>query len=272
MPELPEVEILGAEMRRHVVGRTLAAVAAVADQQLEVGHERLPELVGLPLLDVRRFGKRLALDFGPDLTLLTHLMLVGQWRLFPLTDDIPPDPKLSLRFQDGSCLYLHGSALRYQRLLDRADVERQPEIAALGPDALSPAFTVADFGRALARRRAGIKAMLLEQSLIGGIGNTYADESLFVAGIHPRRTASSLSPEAAARLHGAVVQVMREAIDYGGASEMAFVHLDGSKGHYQDVFRVKEREGQTCSICGGTIAKEKVAGRPTYYCPEHQRL
>ncbi len=272
MPELPEVEILGREIRQHVAGRRLSAVDAVPDQQLEVGHERLPELVGLPLVDVRRFGKRLALDFGSDLTLLTHLMLVGQWRFSGLTADIPPDPKLTLSFGDGTRLYLHGSALRYQRLLDRADVERQPEIAALGPDALSPAFLAPAFVDALARRGAGIKAVLLEQSLIGGVGNTYADEALFLAGIHPRRKSSDLSREDALRLHAAVVQVMREAIENGGASEMAFVHLDGSKGHYQDVFRVKEREGQACSICGATIVKERLGNRPTYYCPGHQRL
>lgn len=272
MPELPEVEILGREIRRNVRGRVVASVDTVADQQLEVGQERLPELAGTPLDGVRRFGKRLALDFGSDLTLLTHLMLVGQWRFSALTSDIPPDPKLTIAFRDGTRLYLHGAALRYQRLIDRDEVESQPEIAALGPDAFSPDFTAPDFAQALSRRKPGVKALLLEQSLIGGIGNTYTDEALFLAGIHPRRRASTLSPEDAVRLHDAVVRVMHEAIEHGGASEMAFVHLDGSKGHYQDFFHVKEREGQACSICGTTIVKETVAGRPTYYCPGHQLL
>ena len=272
MPELPEVEILAREIRRHVVGRTVHSVHTVADQRLEVGHDRLPALVGLSFAAVRRFGKRLALDFGPDLTLLTHLMLVGQWRFSALTDDIPPAPKLTLGFRDSTRLYLHGTALRYQRLLERTLVEEQPEIAALGPDALSAAFTAESLAEGLSQRRAGIKAVLLDQSLIGGIGNTYADESLFLARQHASRLGSSLDVDEVVRLHQAVVQVMHEAIEYGGASELAFVHLDGSKGCYQDRVRVKDREGQVCSICGGTIVKEKIAGRPTYYCPRHQRM
>ncbi|NPV08007.1 MAG: bifunctional DNA-formamidopyrimidine glycosylase/DNA-(apurinic or apyrimidinic site) lyase [Anaerolineae bacterium] len=272
MPELPEVEILARELRRYAVGRTVACVTTTPDQRLEVGHEQLPELSDQRLMDVRRFGKRLALDFSGGLSLLTHLMMVGQWRFSPLAHDVPPDPKLTIEFSDGTRLYLHGVALRYQRLLPTDEVTQQEEIQALGPDALSPGFTADGLASALAQRNAGIKAVLLEQGLIGGIGNTYADEALYLAGIHPRRPASDLTREEAIALHAAVVQVMREAIEHGGASEMAFVHLDGSKGHYQDVFRVKEREGQACSRCGSAIVKERIAGRPTYYCPGHQRL
>lgn len=272
MPELPEVEILAREMRQHVVGRTVASVRAAPDQTFEVGQEQLPALAGCKLLGIRRFGKRLALDFEGGRSLLTHLMMVGQWRYSALAPDCPPDPRIVLEFTDGTRLCLHGVALRYQHLVPTDQVETQPEIQAQGPDALSPQFTPESLAEGLARRAAGIKAVLLEQSLAGGIGNTYADEALFLAGIHPRRLASSLTREEVEALHHAVVQVLQEAIEHGGASEMAFVHLDGSKGHYQEVFRVKEREGQTCPICGATIVKEKVAGRPTYYCPGHQCL
>ncbi|MGQ9555675.1 MAG: bifunctional DNA-formamidopyrimidine glycosylase/DNA-(apurinic or apyrimidinic site) lyase [Anaerolineae bacterium] len=272
MPELPEVEILARELRQYVVGRRVQAVECTSKQRLEVGHERLPELASHCLVSVRRFGKRLSLDFDNGLSLLTHLMMVGQWRYSRLTDVIPPEAKLTLIFADGSRLYLSGVALRYQRLLPSAEVAAQEEIATLGADALSPHLNEGGLAAALAERDAAIKAVLLEQSLVGGIGNTYSDEALFLAGINPRQKAASLSREQVARLLAAIRQVMKEAIEYGGASEMAFVHLDGSKGHYQDAFRVKEREGQPCGLCGGTVVKERIAGRPTYYCPQCQPL
>ena len=272
MPELPEVEILARELGQHVVGRTVQAVEHTPEQRLEVGHERLPELAGHRLVAVRRFGKRLSLDFDHGLSLLTHLMMVGQWRYSGLTGFVPEETKLTLAFADGSRLYLSGVALRYQRLLPSAEVAVQEEIAALGADALSPDLSEEALAAALAQRDAAIKAVLLEQSLVGGIGNTYSDEALFLAGINPRQRASGLSREQVAHLLAAIRQVMSEAIVAGGASELAFVHLDGSKGHYQEVFRVKQRAGQPCGRCPGTVVKERVAGRPTYYCPRCQPL
>ncbi|MHB0875617.1 MAG: Fpg/Nei family DNA glycosylase [Anaerolineae bacterium] len=271
MPELPEVEILAGEMRRHVVGKVAVAIDPFPEQRFEAGQERLPEIVGQPLVGVRRFGKWLALDFGNGLSLLTHLMMVGQWRYSALTNTVPPDVKLTLTFADDTRLYLSGVALRFQRLLSTDEVTGQSAIAGLGPDALSPHLDVAAAAAAMRQRNAGVKALLLEQSLVGGVGNTYADEALFVAAINPKRRTATLSAEEAERLVSAIRQVMIEAIERGGASEMAFVHLDGSEGHYQDVFRVKRKAGQPCPRGdGGAIVKERVAGRPTYYCPKCQ--
>lgn len=270
MPELPEVEILARELRQHIVGRRVASVDTVPDQRLAVGQERLAELAGRRVAAVRRFGKRLVLDFDNGLALVLHLMMVGSLRFSALSAEIPEDAKLRLHFDDGTCLALVGSALRFQSLMPSAEVARQPEIVALGPDVLSDELTADGLAEGLARRHAAIKAVLLEQSLMGGVGNTYADEALFLAHINPHRKASSLSREEVQRLLAAMRQVMCEAIEYGGASEMAFVHLDGSKGHYQEHFRVKQREGQPCLGCSGTVVKETVAGRPTYYCPECQ--
>jgi formamidopyrimidine-DNA glycosylase len=271
MPELPEVEILARELRGTVAGRVVAGIDADPNQHFESGHEQLPAITGRRLAAVRRFGKWLALDFDGGLSLLTHLMMVGQWRYSALTDEVPPDVKLTFTFADGSRLLLSGVALRFQRLVATDDVARQSPIAGLGPDALSPDLDVAAVAAALRRRNAGVKAVLLEQSLVGGVGNTYADEALFVAAINPKRKTSTLSAAEAEGLVSAIRQVMLEAIEQGGASELAFVHLDGSKGHYQDAFRVKERAGEPCSRGdGGTIVKERVAGRPTYYCPQCQ--
>jgi len=270
MPELPEVEILRRELHHNIVGRRVRQVETTPDQQLEVGHDLLPELIGHEITDVRRFGKRISLDFDNGLSLLTHLMMVGQWRYSALTDEAPEEPKLTLVFEDGSRLFLIGTALRYQRLLPSDEVTAQHEIVTLGPDPLSCKLTVETLSLGLARRKAMIKAVLLDQSLIGGIGNTYADEALYLAGISPRRRASSLTREEVDKLLRAVKQVMQEAIAHGGSSEMAFVHLDGSKGHYQEVFRVKQRAGEPCGRCGSTIVKETIAGRPTYYCPTCQ--
>lgn len=271
MPELPEVEILARELRRHVVGKVTVTIEPHPEQRFESGQERLHELCGQRLSAVRRFGKWLSLDFANGLSLLTHLMMVGQWRYSALTDEVPTDVKLTLAFDDGTRLYLSGVALRFQRLLPSDQVTSVGTIAELGPDALSPSLSVSEAAAALRSRNAGVKAVLLEQSLVGGVGNTYADEALFLAGVDPRRKASSLSTEDAERLIASIRQVMQEAIEHGGASEMAFLHLDGTKGHYQDVFRVKEREGEPCTRCdGGVIVKERIAGRPTYYCPKCQ--
>ncbi len=270
MPELPEVEILARQLRQHVVGKEVSHVEAFAGQRLGVGHELLGQLVGQRVVGVRRFGKRISLDFSNGLSLLTHLMLVGQWRYSALTSEPPPEPRLTLVFSDGSRLYLSGTALQHQRLLRSEEVATQEEVAKLGPDPLLEGLSAEQLERVVGRRNAAIKAVLLEQEAVGGIGNTYADEALYLARINPRRPASSLSSEELARLASAVRTVMEEAIAYGGSSEMAFVHLDGRKGQYQEHFRVKEREGQPCERCGTRIVKVKVAGRPTYYCPSCQ--
>lgn len=272
MPELPEVEILAREVRQNVLGRRVQSVEWDGGQALEIGHERLPELAGGKLTGVRRFGKRLSLDFDNGLSLVIHLMLVGQLRYSGLTDEVPADLKLALAFDDGSRFYLSGSALRFQRLLPSEDVARQEAVLALGPDPLSDDLTERWLADGLRRKNAAIKAVLLEQALIGGIGNTYTDEALFLAGINPHTRASSLELGQVTRLRSSVRQVMQEAIERGGASEMAFVHLDGQKGHYQEAFRVKQRKGQPCVCCGTPIVKETVSGRPTYYCPVCQPL
>jgi formamidopyrimidine-DNA glycosylase len=122
----------------------------------------------------------------------------------------------------------------------------------------------------LARRTVKIKSFLLDQRFVAGIGNAYADEMLFEARISPTRTASTLSKEEVRVLHANMVRTLRRGLELGGSSEMAFVHLDGSKGGFQEQFKVKGRKGKPCVMCGTPIEKTSVGGRGTYFCPACQ--
>ena len=152
-----------------------------------------------------------------------------------------------------------------------ADIEKSSHFNAMGPEPLSAAFTQAHFNQALKARAAPIKAALLDQGLVAGIGNIYACEALFRAGISPRRRTSSVAGRRGERLHGAIVAVLTEAIEAGGSTLQDFAGADGALGYFQHRFDVYGREGQACGVCGSPVRKLTQSGRSTFYCGRCQR-
>lgn len=274
MPELPEVEILRRELEAQVVGRTVSQVHVTPRRPGSFSEaEAQAALAGRTLTAVHRRGKLLVLDFGGGQSLVVHLMMVGQFLLAPLPGRAgkPRDVVLTLHFADGAALTLGQVDLRYVHLLLTEQVDAWPAIAGLGVDPTEPRFTVEALAHILQGRRGALKSLLMNQKVIAGLGNTYVDEILFRARLSPTRPASSLSPAEVSRLHAAIAEELARGFALGGSSEMAFVHLDGAPGQYQEEFQVNRRKDQPCPACGTPIVRIKVGGRGTYWCPRCQR-
>ena len=292
MPELPEIEILKEELRREAVGRRVEGGGVFEKTEGQFPIVQLREAVeSRAIVGVRRRGKMLVLDFDGGHSLIIHLMMVGQL-LFsppfagqpcgirhiptqtlqrrPIPQGQPRDVCLELKFADGARLTLGQVRLKYVHLLPTAEVDNWPPIAKLGVDPLDESFTVDLLGRILARKRGAIKAALMDQAVIAGLGNVYTDEILFRARLHPQRRASALSEDEVRPLYASIVAELQRGLELGGSSEMAFLHLDGSKGSYQESFQVKGRKGKPCFACAMPIERIKVGGRGTYFCPSCQ--
>jgi len=225
------------------------------------------ELRGALIERVQRFGKYLAWQLSGDRHLLVHLRMTGALLLDPTVD--PPHTRVRLGLDDGHRLVyvdprrfgtghlLHGAAARDRYLAER-----------LGIEPFTSGFTASHL-RALARgRTAPVKAFLLDQRQVAGIGNIYADEALFRAGIHPLRPAGRLTSAQFTALRDAIEDALADGIEAKGASIDDFRHIDGAQGSFQDRFLVHRREGEPCPVCGRPIRKIVVGGRGTYVC-EH---
>jgi len=272
VPELPEVEILRRELEAQVIGRIVAQVHVTARRPGSFTEaDARAALAGHALTAVRRRGKLLALDFDGGQSLVVHLMMVGQFLLAPPFTGEPRDVVLTLRFVGGAVLTLGQVDLQYVHLLPTEQVDAWPTVVGLGIDPTAPGFAVQALAGRLQGRRGALKPLLMNQQVIAGLGNTYMDEILFRARLSPTRAAGSLSPAEVRRLHDAIVGELARGFALDGSSEMAFVHLDGTPGRYQEAFQVNQRKGRPCPACGEPIARIEVGGRGTYWCPRCQR-
>lgn len=278
MPELPEVETIRRSLLPLIQGREIIKTEVLHPDVL-INQDQRP-LHGWKITDLRRRGKYLMIDLvqAADPTegalLMVHLRMTG--KLLYRTEEIEPTKHTHLRFS------LKGDNITW---LDFEDVRRfgrvwllpafgeleNPGLAGLGPEPLSDEWSPESFWDILRRRRAPIKAVLLDQTVVAGIGNIYCDEALFRAGILPGRPSNSLSPEDAARLQEAVRQVIKEGIGHRGTSFRDYVDGLGGKGYFQQCLQVYRRSGEKCTVCGETIVKCRVAGRGTHICPHCQK-
>ncbi len=231
----------------------------VAGQLSEVGIEH-----------VRRAGKYLHLALSGDRHLLMHLRMTGSLLFDP--DLEPGHARVHFHLDGGHRLvYVDPRRFGTGHLLVGASASEAYLNARLGPEPFTPAFTV-DYLRSAARgRRAPVKAFLLDQRRIAGVGNIYADEALFQARIHPLRAAGELTRPDWERLHPAIEEVLRAGIDAEGATIDDFRHVDGARGSFQDLFLVHRRAGEPCPVCAHPVRKIVAAGRGTYVCERCQR-
>jgi formamidopyrimidine-DNA glycosylase len=253
MPELPEVETIVRELSPRLRGRHIVGVEILQPRIVRHSHEDVTTVLpGRRIKDVRRHGKFIIIDLDKG-CLSIHLGMTGQIRF----DGVPgPHTRAVFTLDDGVVLYDDS------RMFGAIEVGSD-RVDRMGPDALlgvSPARL---------RRKAPIKGVLLNQTIFSGVGNIYADEALFRAGIRP--TARNISPARAAKLLAAVDEVLREAIEFRGSSVSDYVDVNGRSGSFQDRHRVYAREDKPCVVCGTPIRKIVVAGRGTHYCPKCQR-
>ncbi|HVR30310.1 MAG TPA: bifunctional DNA-formamidopyrimidine glycosylase/DNA-(apurinic or apyrimidinic site) lyase [Thermoanaerobaculia bacterium] len=274
MPELPEVEVLRRTLAAHLVGDTVETV--------EVRERRLRErvvpatlrrrLAGRRLLGVDRRAKYLLLHFDGGSTLAVHLGMSGRLTIGP--GDAPREPHEHAVFRLGS-----GRKLRFRDprrfgalfALDTAAIASDRHFAGLGLEPLEPGFDAAALAAAGARRSCAVKAMLMDAKVVVGVGNIYASEALFRAGIHPSRSVARVSRQRWGRLAVAVVEVLRDAMAQGGTTLNDFADALGESGYFQVSLAVYDREGEPCPRCGAAIRRLRQLGRSTYYCPSCQR-
>ena len=272
MPELPEVETIRRQLAPHLEGRTLVDVEILDPRWTRPAPPRAVEddLRGRVVEQVGRSGKYLVWRLTGDRFLLIHLRMTGALLFDPPAD--PPHTRVRFAL-DGGHRLVYNDPRRFGtgHLLVGAPARDAYLGERLGPEPLTPAFT-ADYLRAAARgRTAPVKAFVLDQRRIAGVGNIYADEALFRAGIHPLRAAGMLSRPQLEALHEGIEQALAAGIDAKGASIDDFRHVDGAQGSFQDMFNVYGRAGEPCPVCGTPIRKLVVGGRGTYVCERCQR-
>ena len=276
MPELPEVETVRGQLAPHLEGRRIVQ-ASVLDPRwcAPAPPEETEDAVGGRLVEsVDRRGKYLTLALEDGVFLVMHLRMTGNVLLVDVEQDTVGRPHLRVRMVlDDDRRVLFVDQRRFGTgvvLLGEAALLEYFE-SRLGVEPLSPDFT-AEALRALARgRRAPVKAFLLSQERIAGVGNIYADEALHRARIHPLRPVGTLRRPQLAALRDAVVESLQAGIDARGATIDDFRHADGATGSFQNEFLVHRREGEPCPRCGTAIRKIRAAGRGTYFCPKCQR-
>jgi formamidopyrimidine-DNA glycosylase len=272
MPELPEVETIRRQLAPLVEGRTLERLTIDDPRWCAplAPDEVVAAVQGRPVEQLGRRGKYLIWTFAEDIHLLVHLRMTGTL----LYDPPPGTPYARVRFDVGGghhLLFCDPRRFGTGELAIGADALDAFLGARLGVEPLSDGFT-GERLRALATgRRAPIKAFLLDQTKIAGVGNIYADEALFRARIHPLRPAGRLTREQAGALRDAVVESLEAGIDAGGATIDDFRHADGVQGSFQDEFLVHRRRGEPCPACGREVVKFVAAGRGTYACESCQK-
>jgi formamidopyrimidine-DNA glycosylase len=268
MPELPEVETIRAQLSPRLEGRTLARVE-ILDPRLTRPHdlfEVAEELEGDRVLAVERRGKYLLLRLESGFALLVHLRMTGGFHWQPVTHE-----RAVLELDDGTRL-VYRDVRRFGTWLVLEEAELEPYLATKnGPEPLGPRFTARWLGAQLARRKAPLKAVLLDQRVVAGLGNIYADEALWRARVNPLRPANEITGEEVSRIVRAVRAALRTGVERQGSTLRDYAAPDGASGSMQEEFRVYGRDGEPCPRCRTTITKTRVGGRGTWYCWSCQR-
>ena len=272
MPELPEVETIRRDLLPIVVGRTItgAWVSPNAPRlvQLLPPDEFCRQIAGRRIEDIDRRGKYLLFRLDGGLHWGVHLRMTG--RLLHDVNECPETPYLRATFGLDDGAWLCFVDLRKFGTMWLVDDESLVT-SKLGPEPLSDDFTPAYLHALLKRRSAPIKAALLDQSAIAGIGNIYADEALFIAGISPKRAANSLSKPRVARLHAAIREALELALGDRGSSFRDYLDASGREGGHHLKVKVFRRTGLPCYVCGRPITRIRLGGRSTHFCPKCQR-
>lgn len=303
MPELPEVETIRNGLAKFLPGLKIASVRFDWPKGFPNSKNDVEAfLIGTSIKKVSRRGKALIIDLSSNYSLVIHLKMTGQLvfigqkpeveKLDPVVDELkvrfggghPTDslinrlPDKSTRvtfvFSNGAKLFFNDQRkFGWVKLLPTSEVKHLDFFKKLGPEPLSHDFTEKLFDERLARRKnTSVKAAILDQTVLAGVGNIYADESLWLAKIHPATPVKNLVKVQIKMLHDSIIEVLELAIKNGGSTDRNYVNAEGERGNYLSYAHVFRREGQACPRCGETIIKIRVAGRGTHICPREQKL
>ncbi|PJA31735.1 MAG: bifunctional DNA-formamidopyrimidine glycosylase/DNA-(apurinic or apyrimidinic site) lyase [Zetaproteobacteria bacterium CG_4_9_14_3_um_filter_53_7] len=271
MPELPEVETVRSGLEPHLIGRKIRTVICHR-QSLRYPLPDFAPLTGQQIVAVNRRSKYLLFVLERGQTLVWHLGMTGQFHLLPGLNASGSHEHVCIALSDGQSLrYRDARRFGYAGLIDSAELLEHPWFSALGPEPLSDDFSGDSLAAACRGRKAPIKTVIMDAANVVGVGNIYAAESLFRAGIHPARAAGNISRKRLVLLTAAIKQVLQEAIAAGGSTISDFVKADGKPGYFSHSFQVYGRTGEPCLRCGKGIKRITQAGRSSFYCPSCQR-
>ena len=287
MPELPEVETIKMGLAKLLPGQVIKDVRHDWQKSFPNAPADVARfLVGAKIKGVKRRAKVLIIDLSSDYSLVVHLKMTGQLVFVgkqrfgaghptgDLVGELPAKAtRVTIDFTDGSSLFFNDQRkFGWMRLLPTIEVPEIDFFKKVGPEPLDSSFTAAQFIERLQRRKgSNIKAVLLDQTVLAGIGNIYADESLFAAKIHPATIVADIPRLKLVTLHKSLQDVLRLSIKKGGSTDKNYVNAEGKKGSYLTFAQVFRREGQPCPRCGTIIEKIRVAGRGTHICPHCQK-
>jgi formamidopyrimidine-DNA glycosylase len=282
MPELPEVETMRLQLKKYLTGHKILSVD-VKNRKTFQGNEKL--ILDTKILDTRRFGKVSVIDLANGYSILTHVKLTGQYiyrgpnlpnpsKLSPKVTGGVPGPHTLVIFdldKGGKLYYNDVRRFGWIRIEKTAEVANESFIKKLGPEPFRD-LTLEIFKTILAKTSRPIKIVLMDQTKMGGVGNIYANDALWLSKIDPKRKSLSLSPGEAKDLYQAILTVLTAGLKYGGASELAFVTPDGAEGEYQNHTLAYGHDGEPCERCHKAIFKKYfLGGRGTYVCPVCQK-
>lgn len=273
MPELPEVEVTRRGLQPHLTGRVIGAVALSEKALRHPYPEKFIErLRGCRIKGVERRAKYLLIHLDSGEVLLWHLGMSGRFHVVDAGTAAMLHQHVTITLDNGSEIrYVDPRRFGYVGLLAADDLAGHPWLVHLGPEPLSPDFDADVLYRACRQRSTPVKQLLMDAAVVVGVGNIYASEALYRAGIHPARAAHNLSYQRIALLVSVVKQVLHEAIDAGGSTIRDFAAVDGKPGYFAHTFQVYGRAGDACMACGRVIRRVVQAGRSTFYCPGCQR-
>ncbi|HMS23338.1 MAG TPA: bifunctional DNA-formamidopyrimidine glycosylase/DNA-(apurinic or apyrimidinic site) lyase [Candidatus Saccharibacteria bacterium] len=290
MPELPEVETVRRGLSKLIIGKQIVNVEFNWAKSFPNAPNDVKNFfIGSKIQSVRRRAKVLIIDLDSKYSLVIHLKMTGQ--LVYRSNDSKtrygaghpndsligtlPDKstRVTIEFSDSKLFFNDQRKFGWMRLLPTIEVPNIDFFKKIGPEPLEDDFKFSEFkDRLLRRKKSNIKSVLLDQTIIAGVGNIYADESLFAAKIHPSTIVRDISETKLRKLYAEIRRIMKLSIELGGSTDRNYVDAEGKKGSYLEFAQVFRREGRPCEKCGTIIQKLKVAGRGTHVCPSCQKL
>jgi formamidopyrimidine-DNA glycosylase len=277
VPELPEVETIRRELDREIVGKRIKAVDVSGLRSIRRHGSKkqfTSRLVGAKVAGVERRGKYLVLRLDTGELLVIHLGMSGQLVKAQAREAQPKHTHVVFTFTTGGQLRFIDPRTFGELFVTAPDslTEEAPELADLGVDPVDEPMSWVVFGELLLARKTKLKALLMDQSFVAGLGNIYSDEILYEAGLRFDRTTDTLSAMEIRRLYRAIVEVLHEAIKHRGSTlaDQQYVDLHGRPGGFQEMHQVYDREGEACRRCRGTIGRERFGNRSTFFCASCQ--
>lgn len=269
MPELPEVETVRKGLENLVRKKKITSVAVFWPKIIDTSNidEFKLNLMGETIEEVERRGKYLIFKLT-HFDMISHLRMEGKFEYHSQSDPIMKHTHVIFKFDDGTELrYLDVRKFGRFVLLEKNKAHEYKGLKKLGPEPVKEQFLLDDFRKQLKKRKKAIKPLLLDQTLVTGLGNIYVDEALFRAEIHPEQEANTLTKEEVRRLHQEIINVLGEAVEAGGTTIRSYKNALGDAGNFQVSLLVYGQNGERCPRCGHEILKKKVAQRGTHYCP-----